>query len=62
MREQRQESKRIMSCQWNFRLKWGYNKDLCCHLFLQLWWILFTELAREGVLSELLYADDSPDE
>ena len=35
---------------------WGCTKDLCCHLFFLL--DVVTEFTSEGVLSELLYADD----
>ena len=33
----------------------GCTKDLCCHVFAVV--VDVTELARDGVLSELLYAD-----
>ena len=60
MREQIEESKWILSCQ---RLKWGCMYDLCCHLFIFAVVADFvTELATEDVLSDLLYANDSPDE
>ena len=43
----------------SFMLTWLCTKDLCCHLFLFAGVVdVFTELAREGVLSELMYADD----
>ena len=58
MREQRQESWRILSCQRSLKSKLGCTKDLCCHLlFLQLWYMLALNLP-EVALSELLYADN----
>ena len=57
MREQRQKEEWILSCQRSLRLTWGYNDDLCCHIFfLQLW--LISPNWQERVLCELLYADD----
>ena len=39
-------------------LKWECTKDLCCHLFVFAIVVdAVTELARDGALSELLYAD-----
>ena len=58
MRGQRQESEWILCCQRSLRLKWGCTKDLSCHLFLAVVVDVVTELTSEGVLSELLYADD----
>ena len=58
MREQRQESERILSCQRSLTLNWGCTKDLCCHLFAVVIDVV-TEFGRERVLCELLYADDS---
>ena len=46
LREQRQESKWILSCQMNLRLRWRFTKDVVI------------ELARGGVLIELLYANN----
>ena len=57
MREQRQESEWILSCQRSLRLKWGCIKNLCCHLLFFQWWQMSHKLP-EGVQSELLYADD----
>ena len=57
MREQRRESELILSCQRSLRLMWGCTKDLCCHLF-SVEVDVATEFARDGVLRELLYADD----
>ena len=49
MRDQRQESKWIVSCQRSLRLKWGCTKDLCCHLFLFAVVVdVVTDLEREG--------------
>ena len=37
----------------------GYTKDLCCHfLYFSVVVDVVTELACEGVLGELLYAED----
>ena len=59
MREQRQGLQWILSCQRSLGLKWGCTKDQCCHLFFFAVVIdVVTEFAREGTLSELLYADD----
>ena len=52
MREQREESEWIQRCQRRVRLKRGYTKDLCCHLFLVVVDYV-TELAIEGVLRHL---------
>ena len=63
MRELRDELKWILSCQWSLRLKWGCTNDLCCHPFLFAVVVdVVSEFAPEGVLSELLFADDSPKE
>ena len=56
MREQRQESEWILSCQRSLRLKRRCTKDLCCHL-LALVVDVVTKFSR-GCASELLYADD----
>ena len=56
MREHRQESECILSCQRTLILKWGCTNDLSCHLILQLW-LMYLNLP-EGALSEWLYADD----
>ena len=58
MREQGQWSEWILSCQRSLRLKWGCTKDLCSHIFLAFVVDVVNEFAREGALSELLYADD----
>ena len=58
MREQRQELKWIQNCPRSLKLKWGCTKDLCCHLFFLHWWYMLSLNWPEGVLSELLYADD----
>ena len=56
MMEQRQESEWILR---SLRLKCGCTKDLCCHLlFFAILEDVVTELAKDRVLSELLYADD----
>ena len=48
-----------MNFKWSLRLKWGCTKDRCCHfLFFAVVVDVITEFAREGVLSEFLYADD----
>ena len=52
MREQRQVSEWILSCQWSLRLK------VVLSLLLAVTVDVVTEFAREGALSELLYADD----
>ena len=54
MREQRRESGWI---QRSLRLMLGCTKDLCCHLFLQLCWMLSLNF-QDRVLGQLLYADD----
>ena len=38
-------------------MMWGYTEDMCCHLFSS-GGRSRHRLAREGVLSELMYADD----
>ena len=58
MREQRLGLEWILICQRSLRLKWGCTKDPCCHPFLAVVVDVVTEFAREGALSELLYADD----
>ena len=58
MRKQRQGLEWIFSCQKSLRLKWGWTKDLCCHLFFAVVVDVVTEFARQGALSELLHADD----
>ena len=57
MREQGQGSEWIPSCQRSLRLKWGCTMDLCCHFFAVVIDVV-TEFSREGVLSELMYAED----
>ena len=53
------KSEWILSCQRSLRPKWVCTNDLCYHhLFLAVVVDVVTELAREGVLIELLYADD----
>ena len=47
-----------LSCQINLKLKWGFTKDLCCHLFFLYWWKMLSLNLPEVVISELLYADD----
>ena len=38
---------------------WGCSKYLCCHVFrFAIVVDVITEFAREGALSELLYADE----
>ena len=56
MMEQRQESQWILSCQKSLKIKLGCTKDLCCHFTVMVNVVI--ELARDGSLSELLYADD----
>ena len=59
MREQREGSEWILSCQRSFRLRWGCTNDLCCHLSFSAVVVgVVTELARECVLSELVYVDN----
>ena len=58
MREQRQGLYWILSCLKNLRLMWGCIKDLCCCLFFQHWRSMLSLNLREGMLCELLYADD----
>ena len=59
MRKKRQESEWILSCQRSLRLKWECTKDLGCQLFSFAVVVdVVTEFAREGALSEMLYADD----
>ena len=59
MKEQRQESEFIESCQSVLRLKCECTNDLCCHhIFFVVVVNVVTELARQGVLIELLYTDD----
>ena len=59
MREQRQESEWILSCQRNMRLKWECTIDLCCHLFFFAVKVdVVTQFANEGALSWLLYTGD----
>ena len=57
MMEQREESYWILSCQMSLSSMWACAKDLCCQFFAVVMDVV-TELASEGVLSELLYADD----
>ena len=42
----------------SLRLNWGYTKDLCCHISLFSGGRCCHIIYREGVLSELLHADD----
>ena len=56
MREQRQESEWILSCQRSLKLKWGCTKCSYSHLVVLL--DVVTDLTRDDVLSELLYVDD----
>ena len=58
MREQRQESEWILSCQRSLRLKWGCTKDLSCNILFLQWWLMLSLNLTEGVLIKLLYADD----
>ena len=59
MREQRQESEWILSCRRSLGLKSGCAKDMCCHLFFFAVVVdVATVFVRDGVLSELLYAND----
>ena len=51
MREQRQESELILSCQWSLRLKLGCTNDLNHHLFCSCVDVV-TKYGIEVVLSE----------
>ena len=57
MWEQRQESEWILSCQRSLRLKWDAPR-ICAVTFFTGVVDVVTEFDTEGVLSELLYADD----
>ena len=54
MREQRQESEWILSCQRSLRLKLGCAKDLCRHFLFALVVDVVMKFARDGALNELL--------
>ena len=58
MREQRQESVWILSCQRNLLSKWGYTNDLCCHLLFALVVDVVAKFAIEGALCQLLHIDE----
>ena len=53
MRKQRQ----VLELSGEFEAQMGRQKNLCCHLLAVVVDVV-TDLAREGVLSELLYAND----
>ena len=55
MKEQRQESVWILTCLWSLRLK--LKPGICAVTFFACV-VDVTEFASDGVLSELLYADD----
>ena len=59
MRLQRHESLCILCYQRSLWLRWRCTNNLCCHFLFALVVDVVTELAGEGVLSELLHADDS---
>ena len=59
MRERRCESEWLLSSQRSLRLKWECTKDLCCRLSFAVVVDVVSELASEGALSELLFADHS---
>ena len=59
MSEERQTLEWILGCQMSLRLKCGCTKDLCCYLFFFALMVdVVIEFARDGALSELLYAYD----
>ena len=58
MREKRQDPKWIPSCQNSFMLKWECTEASVLLLFSAVVVDVVSELARDGMISELLYADD----
>ena len=58
MREQRQESECILNCQRSLRLKSRCTKDQCYQIIFAVVVDEVTELDREDVPCELLYADN----
>ena len=59
MREQRQESEWILSCQSSFEVIMRMHRGSVQLLFFAIVVDVVTEFAREGSLSELLYADET---
>ena len=59
MREQREESEWILGCQSSFKAMMRMHRGSVQSLFFAIVVDVVTNFAREGSLSELLYADDT---
>ena len=57
MKKQRPKSEWILSGQRSLWLKWGCAQYLFCHFIIAIMIDAVAELAREGVLYELMFAD-----